>query len=68
MSRALRAGAWVGFALVSLLFFAAAMYQQGFSKGAVSCKPAAPIQRDLKRMTIRAEANFIRWWKARGGA
>ncbi len=51
--------------VVGTLLFTSSMYQYGFDNGAVSCKPAAPVRMDLKRMTLRMEANFIRWWKAK---
>lgn len=51
---------------IAMGLYTSAMYQYGFDNGAASCKPAAPIQMDLKRMSLRAEANFVRWWKARG--
>ena len=52
--------------VIGILLFTSSMYQYGFDNGAVSCKPTAPIQMDLKRMSLRAEANFIKWWKVRG--
>jgi hypothetical protein len=43
--------------VIGILLLSSSTYQYGFDNGAVSCKPTAPIQLDLKRMTL---------WKAKG--